>query len=101
MSLLGFFPTWVWIALACAFCVATADAFSKHFLEKREPSVVALVRWFYASLFLSPLLFLEPIPWSSALMSWFVVVMPLEVFAISFYMKALKTSPLSMVAPFT
>jgi drug/metabolite transporter (DMT)-like permease len=27
--------------------------------------------------------------------------MPLEVFAISFYMKALKTSPLSLVAPFT
>ncbi len=94
-------PIWAWIGLICAFSVATADAFSKHFLQDKEPLTVALIRWFYTSLFLSPALFMEPIRWSSALIGWLVLVMPLEVFAISIYMKALKTSPLSLVAPFT
>ena len=93
--------SWFLYAVLAAFCLSTADALSKKALKETDERVVAWVRFGFALPFL--ILFMLPaeIPlldrtfWKTLCM-----LVPLEIAAILLYLKAIKTSPLSLTIPF-
>lgn len=92
---------WVLYALIAAFSLATADAISKKAMGKTDEYVVAWVRQGYSLPFLAIVFFFIDIPSLDGTF-WLTLVflLPLEMTAILLYMKAIKTSPLSLTIPF-
>ncbi len=92
---------WFSLSLLCAFFTATADALCKKTLAKNNEYLIAWVRVGFASPFLLLILPFTGIP---ALDLWFLLsllaLLPLEILALILYMKAIKTSPLSLTLPF-
>ena len=92
---------WFPIALLTAFSTATTDAVIKARFAGLSPYEMAVVRASAPVPFLlPPLLFmpwpvLEPGFWQTI-----ALLLPIEIFALFFYMKAIKTSPLSLSVPF-
>ncbi|MBI3611434.1 MAG: EamA family transporter [Nitrospirae bacterium] len=92
---------WVLYALLSAVSLATADAYSKKSLERADESVVAWIRFLFATPFLVGLLLLIPIPaldwifWRTILL-----LLPIELLAVVLYIRAIKVSPLSLTIPF-
>jgi len=92
---------WSLYALLCAFCLSTTDALCKKALQDTDELVVAWVRVGFSL----PFLFFAVLPikipyldrtfWHSLL-----VLLPLEITAILLYIRAIKTSPLSLTVPF-
>ncbi len=88
-------------AFITAFSLSTADALSKKAMAKSDEYVIAWVREGYALPFIAIALFFIPIPhldktfWLSVL-----ILLPLEITALILYVKAIKTSPLSLTIPF-
>ena len=79
-------------AFCAAFSVAASDALAKQALKHHSAVVIAWVRLGYASIFLLPLLCFFPIPELDGTF-WIIValLLPLEICAIIFYMKALQS----------
>lgn len=92
---------WVLYALIAAFSLATADAISKKAMGKTDEYVVAWVRQGYSLPFLAVVFFFIDIPPLDGTF-WLTILflLPLEMTAILLYMKAIKTSPLSLTIPF-
>lgn len=94
---MGWFP----VALLTAFFTATTDAVIKARFAGLSPYGMAVIRASAPVPFLlPPLLFipwprLEPSFWQTV-----AILLPIEIFALFFYMKAIKTSPLSISVPF-
>lgn len=92
---------WIVYALMAAFTLATADAISKKAMGKTDEYVIAWVRQGYSLPFLAIIFFFIDIPsldgtfWVTLLF-----LLPLEMTAVLLYMKAIKTSPLSLTIPF-
>ncbi|MGQ9499379.1 MAG: EamA family transporter [Dissulfurimicrobium sp.] len=92
---------WFPIALLTAFFTATTDAVIKSRFACLSPQEMAVVRASTPVPFLlPPLLFmpwprLEPGFWQTI-----TFLLSIEIFALFFYMKAIKTSPLSLSVPF-
>lgn len=92
---------WILLAVITAFSLSTADALSKRAMQKSDEYVIAWVREGYALPFIFVALFFIPIPhldktfWLSVL-----ILLPLEITALILYVKAIKTSPLSLTIPF-
>lgn len=92
---------WILFAVITAFSLSTADALSKRAMQKSDEYVIAWVREGYALPFIAVALFFIPIPhldatfWLSVL-----ILLPLEITALILYVKAIKTSPLSLTIPF-
>ncbi|MBI3752655.1 MAG: DMT family transporter [Deltaproteobacteria bacterium] len=92
---------WILFAFITAFSLSTADALSKRAMQKSDEYVIAWVREGYALPFIAIALFFIPIPnldktfWLSVL-----ILLPLEITALILYVKAIKTSPLSLTIPF-
>lgn len=92
---------WILFAFITAFSLSTADALSKKAMAKSDEYVIAWVREGYALPFIAITLFFIPIPhldktfWLSVL-----ILLPLEITALILYVKAIKTSPLSLTIPF-
>lgn len=93
--------TWVVYTLVSAFSLSTADALTKKSLLERNEYVIAWVRLVFALPYLLIALVFIPFPpldqtfWLTVL-----VMLPLELVALILYMKAIKTSPLSLTIPF-
>ncbi len=92
---------WIPFAFLTAFSLATMDALSKRALRDTDEFVIMWVRRGYALPFVAVPLFFVPIP-SLDLWFWVVVaaLVPLELLALVLYVKAIKTSPLSLTIPF-
>jgi len=92
---------WLPLSLLCAFFVATADGLSKKVLAETNEYLVMWVRVGFAAPFLLLLLIFIEIPKLD--LSFFLILLvlvPLEVFSLILYTKAIKISPLSMTLPF-
>lgn len=93
--------TWFWLALACAFSLATADAVTKYYLSDYSARELALVRSVGAGLLLAPLLLLQPFPHiPGGAWAWLAAVIPLEILAMLLYMQAIRASPLALTLPY-
>lgn len=92
---------WVLYSILSAFGIATADAFTKKISPDADDYILNLSRFLYASPFVLLLLFFIHMP---KLDSGFWIVLsltlPIEVLAQILYVKAIRISPLSIVAPF-
>ena len=91
---------WVLYSLLSAFSWATADAFTKKISSKVDEHILVLSRFLYSTPFVLLLLFFIPIP-RLEIGFWFVLTLaiPLEILAWTLYVKAIRSSPLSIVAP--
>ncbi len=91
---------WVLYSLASAAAYATADAFTKKASSDIDDSILVLSRFFYGSLILFPMLFFVSIPEINSRF-WIALaeIIPLEIAAWMIYIKALRNSQLSLIAP--
>lgn len=90
---------WVLYSLLSAFGWATADAFTKR-VPKADDYILMLARFLYASPLALLLLFFIQIPKLESGF-WLVlsIAIPVEALAWVLYIKAIRSSPLSLVAP--
>jgi drug/metabolite transporter (DMT)-like permease len=95
------FMSWLLLSLLSAFSLATNDALTKKFFSRLTPFEMGLVRLLYTLPWLLLALFWIPRPeldrtfWAAV-----AIALPLELAAVLAYMKALKSSPLSLSLPF-
>ena len=94
--------SWFVYAFVCALSLATADALSKKALDdKIDSSIVAWVRTGYTLPFMACIIpFLDKPELDSIFYIAILVAVPLDIIALSLYMKAIKVSPLSLTLPF-
>ena len=94
-------PSWIFLALISAFTFATSDALTKKVLARSNIYLVAWFRIIIALPFLLSILLVIPRPQlDSTFYASFAAALPLEIIALILYMKALKSSPLSLTLPF-
>lgn len=91
---------WALLSLLSAFSVATVDALSKKGLERSPEWLIIWIRFLFALPFLVLGLAFVPLPPLDRTF-WLTVLglLPLEITATVFYIKALKRSPLSLAVP--
>ncbi len=92
---------WVPIAIVTALSTATTDAILKGRFSHLSASAMAIIRSVSAVPLLLP--FLMVMTWPELGRDFWLtlaMLLPLEVFALVLYMKALKSSPLSLSVPF-
>lgn len=94
--------SWLPITLACAFCLASADAATKAWLQDYSAWELALIRFSLTALVLLPLLIGLPNPFAlpAAFWGWLALLVPLEVAAMLLYMAAIRDHPLSLTVPY-
>ena len=92
---------WLGLTLLSALALATADALSKRYLAHYRPGNLVLVRFGIGGLLVLPVLLWQPWPaLSPAFWGWIVLLMPLEIGAMWLYMRAIRSSPLSLTLPY-
>jgi drug/metabolite transporter (DMT)-like permease len=92
---------WIWLALLCAFSLASADAATKRYLSDYSAVELVLVRFVFTALLLAPYLLLQPapsLPWR--FWAWVALLVPLELLSMLLYMEAIRTSDLSQTLPY-
>jgi drug/metabolite transporter (DMT)-like permease len=94
--------SWLPITLACAFCLASADAATKAWLTGYSAWELALIRFTLTALVLLPLLagLPNPLALPAAFWGWLALLVPLEVGAMLLYMAAIRDHPLSLTVPY-
>ena len=92
---------WVLYALLSALSFATADAFTKKASDDLDNYVLILSRFLYGAPFVLLLLLFIPMPEIEAGF-WLALIalLPFEIFAWVLYIKAIKSSQISLVLPF-
>lgn len=94
-------PFWVVYALVSAFTLATSDALTKQSLTAANEYLVAWFRLVFSLPLLFLLVFLVPVPeLDRTFFAASLCALPLEVIALILYIKALRSSPLSLTLPF-
>ena len=92
---------WFWLALLCAFTLASADAATKLWLGGHRIGEITMIRLGLTGLLLSPALFLQPIPpLPPRFWLWIIVLIPLEILAMLLYTRAIRDHPLSLTLPY-
>ena len=92
---------WLLLALACALSLATADALTKRHLSDYAAAELVVVRFSVSGLILAPWLLLEPLPpVPPVFWAWVGALIPLEILAMTLYMRAIRESPLSLTLPY-
>jgi drug/metabolite transporter (DMT)-like permease len=92
---------WVIYSLLTALFFATSDALTKKALASRDEYYVAWARLVFTfPVLLLLLLFIEIPPLNRTFWLATFIAIPLEIFAIVLYTKALKVSPISLTMPF-
>ncbi|NOZ24547.1 MAG: EamA family transporter [Nitrospirae bacterium] len=93
--------SWILLSLVSAFSLATSDALTKKALR---PDTEYLVAWLRLVFSLPPLLIillLVPVPeLDKTFFLAFSLALPLEILALTLYIKALRASPLTLTLPF-
>jgi drug/metabolite transporter (DMT)-like permease len=92
---------WIYLALLSAFSLATSDALTKKALSCHNEYLIAWLRLLWSLPLVCVPLAIAPMPRvDSGFALTFAIALPLEVCALILYVKALKTSPLSLTIPF-
>lgn len=92
---------WVILALGAAFMLATSDALTKKAVKNEDEYLVAWTRLLFTLPLLGVLWFFIEIPEiDRTFILAFFSALPLEIITVFLYVKALKTSPLSLTLPF-
>ncbi len=92
---------WLSLTLLCALSLAAADAATKALLKNRNAREIALVRFGFSGLLVSPALLFQPFPeLPLAFWLWLGALIPLEVLAMLLYMRAIRDFPLSLTLPY-
>jgi len=92
---------WVILSLTSAFFLATSDALAKKALHDQNEYLVAWFRLLFAVPALVLMLFFMPWPeLDREFYRAFLLALPIELITIVLYIKALKSSPLSLTMPF-
>ena len=93
---------WFFLALGSAFALATSDALMKKFFSELPAMEMGFITLAFAAPWLViPLLVAEQAS-PASLGDWLLIValIPLEITALFLYMKAIRSSPLSLTVPF-
>src|SRR3989338_6919368 len=91
---------WVIYLLLSAFTFSTADAFTKKASDGIDRNILTLSRFLYGAPIALLMLFFAQIPRIDAgFWSVMAVIIPLEILAWILYIKAIRESQLSLVAP--
>jgi drug/metabolite transporter (DMT)-like permease len=92
---------WILFGLLSAFSLATNNALLKKAFAKHNEYLVTWLAYLVATILLLVILPLTPIPRiDPEFYSAVFIALPLEIVAIILYIKALKSSPLSLTLPF-
>ncbi len=92
---------WLPLTLLSAFTLATSDALAKHYLPGYTTAELVLVRLVYPAVLLVPVVLLQTVPPLPAdFWGWLAVSLPLEVIAMTLYVRALRDSPMSLSLPY-
>jgi len=92
---------WLTLTLFCAFALAASDAVAKKTLSHLDIRSLTVIRLGFAGLLMLPQAFSAPLhnlPWEFWL--WMAILIPAEITAMVFYMKAIRDYPLSLTVPY-
>lgn len=93
---------WFLLALSVAFLQSIKDVYNKTQLQKFDEYIICCSLTFFTSVFLTPLLFFIEIPQLGNNFWWALFVSGfLNAIAYTVYLKAIKISDLSIIAPIT
>lgn len=92
---------WFSITILCAFSLASSDALAKKYLGSYSAWALLLIRFFVPGVLLLPVLFVFPLPDAPPVFwAWLALLLPLELLAMTFYMKAIRDAPLYQTLPY-
>jgi drug/metabolite transporter (DMT)-like permease len=92
---------WLYLTLVSAFCIATADALTRKYLQGYRARELTIVRFGMPGLLLLPLLLLQPWPQlAPGFWIWVAALVPIEVLAMLLYSKAIRDTSLSLTLPY-
>jgi drug/metabolite transporter (DMT)-like permease len=92
---------WLPLTLICAFCLASADAATKRWLQDYSVQELALIRFTFTGLLITPLMLLTPLPHLPLeFWYWITALLPAEIIAMLLYMQAIRDHPLSLTLPY-
>lgn len=92
---------WLSLTLVSAFCIATADALTRKYLQGYSARELVIVRFGMPGLLLLPLLALQPMPeLATEFWYWTAALIPLEVTAMLLYSQAIRDTSLSLTLPY-
>jgi drug/metabolite transporter (DMT)-like permease len=92
---------WLSLTLVSAFCIATADALTRKYLQGYRARELTIVRFGMPGLLLLPLLVLQPHPpLAPEFWYWVAALVPIEVLAMLLYSQAIRDTSLSLTLPY-
>jgi drug/metabolite transporter (DMT)-like permease len=92
---------WLPLTLVSAFCIATADALTRRYLQNYSARELVIIRFGMPGLLLLPLLVIQPMPeLATEFWYWTVALVPLEVTAMLLYSQAIRDTSLSLTLPY-
>ena len=92
---------WLSLTLVSAFCIATADALTRKYLQGYSARELVIVRFGMPGLLLLPLLVVQPMPeLATEFWYWTAALIPLEVTAMLLYSQAIRDTSLSLTLPY-
>ena len=92
---------WFPLALLSAIAIATADALTKRCFSDDDPWDAASARFVWSGVLLLPwALSAGPPPADPRFWAWVLLLIPLDLLAVSIYVRAITTSPLSHTLPY-
>ena len=92
---------WLPLALLSAFCIASADALTRKYLQGYRARELVIVRFAMPGLLLLPLLAIQPMPeLSIEFWYWAAALVPLEVLAMLLYVQAIRDTSLTLTLPY-
>jgi drug/metabolite transporter (DMT)-like permease len=92
---------WLSLTLISAFCIATADALTRKYLQGYTARELVVVRFGMPGLLLLPLLVVQPMPvLATEFWYWAAALIPLEVAAMLLYSQAIRDTSLSLTLPY-
>jgi drug/metabolite transporter (DMT)-like permease len=92
---------WLSLTLISAFCIATADALTRKYLQGYTARELVIIRFGMPGLLLLPLLAVQPFPeLATEFWYWTAALIPLEVTAMLLYSQAIRDTSLSLTLPY-
>jgi drug/metabolite transporter (DMT)-like permease len=92
---------WLPLTLVSAFCIATADALTRKYLQDYSARELVIIRFGIPGILLLPLLAMQPMPeLATEFWYWTAALIPLEVTAMLLYSQAIRDTSLSLTLPY-
>ncbi|MEN8212820.1 MAG: DMT family transporter [Pseudomonadota bacterium] len=93
--------SWLPLTIFSAFCIATADALTRKYLQGYRARELVMVRFAMPGLILLPVLLMQPMPdLQPEFWYWVAAAVPLEVVAMLLYVQAIRDTSLTLTLPY-